>query len=232
MRQVWDAPARGHESVWHFKKSEPLVSIVTKALEEAQRTSSLERRPGPPGQYWLRLQAPKVCLSTPNTRVTPAGVCLDTLGRHGRDPGALYVSDNCTLEGTEKLFSGVFKPFFDEFVTFEMLARHASDAVLEMSNRLGCRQYSRVHDVESGAHSRVSPPSPSPTTSRQSATVIWHGNTLCEAKDANSDVAMQKASERCFQIPMEKPKLLGDVCNCLATQQQPAGGTKSGQRRK
>ena len=67
--------------------------------------------------------------------------------------GALYISDNCTLEGTEKFFHRVFKPFFDEFVTFEMLARHAADAVLEMLNRLGCRQYSRVHDVESGDHS-------------------------------------------------------------------------------
>jgi len=67
--------------------------------------------------------------------------------------GALYVSDNCTLEGTEKFFSKVFKPFFDEFVTFEMLAHHAADAVLEMLNRLGCRQYSRVHNVENGVHS-------------------------------------------------------------------------------
>jgi hypothetical protein len=67
--------------------------------------------------------------------------------------GALYVSDNCTLEGAEKFFDRVFRPFFDEFVTFEMLARHAADAVLEMLNRLGCRQYSRVHDVENGVHS-------------------------------------------------------------------------------
>ena len=67
--------------------------------------------------------------------------------------GALYVSDNCTLEGTERFFNRVFKPFFDEFVTFEMLARHAADAVLEMLDRLGCHQYSRVHDVGNGAHS-------------------------------------------------------------------------------
>jgi len=67
--------------------------------------------------------------------------------------GALYISDNCTLEGTERFFNKVFKPFFDEFVTFEMLARHAADAVLEMLNRFGCRQYSRAHNVENGVHS-------------------------------------------------------------------------------
>ena len=67
--------------------------------------------------------------------------------------GALYVSDNCALEGAEKFFTRVFTPFFDEFVTFEMLARHAGDAVLEMLNRLGCRQYSRVHNFENGVHS-------------------------------------------------------------------------------
>jgi len=67
--------------------------------------------------------------------------------------GALYVSDNCALEGAEKFFGRVFKPFFDEFVTFETLACHAADAVLEMLNRLGCRQYSRVHNVENGVHS-------------------------------------------------------------------------------
>ena len=67
--------------------------------------------------------------------------------------GALYVSDNCTLEGTERFFNRVFKPFFDKFVTFEMLAHHAADAVLEMLDRLGCQQYSRVHDVRNGVHS-------------------------------------------------------------------------------
>ena len=67
--------------------------------------------------------------------------------------GALYVSDNCTLEGAEKFFDRVFKPFFDQFITFEMLARHAADAVLEMLNRLGCQQYSRVHNLENGVHS-------------------------------------------------------------------------------
>ena len=74
--------------------------------------------------------------------------------------GALYVSDNCTLEGTEKFFNGVFKPFFDEFVTFEMLARHAADAVLEMLNRLGCRQYSQIDGFENGVHSCKSEPAP------------------------------------------------------------------------
>ena len=74
--------------------------------------------------------------------------------------GALYVSDNCTLEGVEKFFNKVFKPFFDEFVTFEMLVRHATDAVLEMLNRLGCQQYSNVHNVENGVHACKSEPSP------------------------------------------------------------------------
>lgn len=72
--------------------------------------------------------------------------------------GALYVSDNCTLEGTEIFFNKVFRPFFDEFVTFEMLARHAAEAVLEMLNRLGCKQYSSVHDLENGVHSCKSEP--------------------------------------------------------------------------
>ena len=67
--------------------------------------------------------------------------------------GALYVSDNCALGGAEKFFSRVFKPFFDEFVTLGTLVRNAADAVLEMLNRLGCRQYSRVHNVENGVHS-------------------------------------------------------------------------------
>ena len=67
--------------------------------------------------------------------------------------GALYISDNCTLQGVEEFFNKVFKPFFDEFVTFEMLVRHAADAVLEMLHRLGCREYSSVHNVENGMHS-------------------------------------------------------------------------------
>ena len=143
--------------------------------------------------------------------------------------GALYISDNFTLEGTERFFNKVFKPFFDEFVTFEMLARHAADAVLEMLNRLGCRQYSRVHNVENGVHSCKSECTLSqPHRVVLSVTVVWHGNTLCEAKDANLDVAMQKASEKCLQILTEKPKVLRDACNCLTA--QPTGGTKLGQK--
>ena len=67
--------------------------------------------------------------------------------------GALYVSDDCTLRGAEEFFNKVFKPFFDEFVTFGMLARHAFDGVLEMLRRLGCREYSSIHKVENGVNS-------------------------------------------------------------------------------
>lgn len=59
---------------------------------------------------------------------------------------------------------------------------------------------------------------------------MWHGNTFCETKDANLDVAMQKASEKCLQILTEKPKLLRDACDCLTT--QPTGGSKLSQKRK
>jgi hypothetical protein len=91
--------------------------------------------------------------------------------------GALYVSDNCTLEGAEKFFNRVFRPFFDQFVTFEMLARHAADAVLEMLNRLGCRQYSRVHNLENGVHS----------CKRESALVQSH----CVVLNSNSCLARE-----------------------------------------
>lgn len=66
--------------------------------------------------------------------------------------GALYFSDNCTLQGAEKFFNRIFKPFFDEFVTFEMLVRYAVDAVLEMLSQLGCQQYSSVRKLENGVH--------------------------------------------------------------------------------
>lgn len=45
------------------KSLDPYVSVVTKALEEERRASLQEGRP--PGQYWLRLQAPTVCPLTP-----------------------------------------------------------------------------------------------------------------------------------------------------------------------
>ena len=127
------------------------VSAVTAALHEEQRTSTREGRF--PGQYWLRIQTPKVCQLIRNVK------CIFTMLTQALSDvmegilGALYISDNCTLEGVEKFFNRVFKPFFDQFVTFEMLARHAADAVLEMLNRLGCRQYSRTHNFENGVHS-------------------------------------------------------------------------------
>jgi len=42
------------------------VSAVTTALEGEHRASSREGRP--PGQYWLRLQTPKVCPQTLSAR--------------------------------------------------------------------------------------------------------------------------------------------------------------------
>jgi len=206
------------------------VSAVTKALEGEQRASSREGRP--PGQYWLRIQTTKVGSLTLVNRAAPIDIIQALSDVMEGIIGALYASDNCTLEGTEKFFNKVFRPFFDEFVTFEMLARHAADAVLEMLNRLGCQQYSRVHNIENRVHSCKSECTIIPQLHRVvlSATVVWHGNTLCEAKDANLDVAMQKASEKCLQILTEKPKLLRDACNCLTV--QPTGGTKPGQKRK
>ena len=145
--------------------------------------------------------------------------------------GALYVSDNCTLQGAEEFFNKVFKPFFDEFVTFEMLVRHAADAVLEMLQRLGCREYSSIRHVENGVYSCKSEPSFSQSDRiLLEQIVVWHGNTLCEARDANLDVAMQKASEKCLQILTEKPKLLGDACDCLNAQS--CEGTKPSHKRK
>jgi dsRNA-specific ribonuclease len=145
--------------------------------------------------------------------------------------GALYFSGNCTLDGAEKFYDNVFKPFFDEFVTFEMLVRHAVDAVLEMLKRLGCRQYSSVHDVQNGVHVCKSKASPLRSYRiRSNVLVVWHGSTLCEAKDPNFDVAMRRTSERCLQVLTEKPKLLRDSCNCQAT--QPAEGNKSDHRRR
>lgn len=137
---------------------------------------------------------------------------------------ALYVSDNCNLDGAERFFDNVFKPFFDEFVTFEMVVRRAADAVLEVLNRLGCRQYSSVHGIQNGMHWCKSKSS----LLRfhhicSNVQVVWHGNTLCEAKDANFDVAMKKTSERCWQILTERPRLLKDACNCVTM--QPAEGT-------
>jgi len=127
------------------------VSAVTAALHEEQRASLREGRP--PGQYWLRIQTPKVRPQILNAKCNLTGIRQALSDVMEGVLGALYVSENCTLEGAEKFFNRVFRPFFDQFVTFEMLARHAADAVLEMLNRLGCRQYSRVHNLENGVHS-------------------------------------------------------------------------------
>jgi len=54
IHQLVDARAYGIS-----KSFAAYVSAVTKALEGEQRASSREGRP--PGQYWLRLQTPKVC---------------------------------------------------------------------------------------------------------------------------------------------------------------------------
>lgn len=127
------------------------VSAVTAALQEEQRASTREGKL--PGQYWLRIQTPRVCQSIRNVRYNLTMLIQVLSDVMEGILGALYVSDNCTLEGAEKFFNRVFKPFFDQFVTFETLARHAADAVLEMLNRLGCQQYSRVHNFENGTHS-------------------------------------------------------------------------------
>lgn len=127
------------------------VSALTAALREEERISAREGRL--PGQYWLRIQTPKVCQLIRNVKCILIMLAQALSDVMEGILGALYISDNCTLEGAEKFFNRVFKPFFDQFVTFEMLARHAADAVLEMLDRLGCRQYSRAHNFGNGVHS-------------------------------------------------------------------------------
>ena len=63
------------------------VSAVTTALDEERQASSGEGRP--PGQYWLRIQTPKVRPPIPNVKCNLTGIRSGTLRRDGRCTGRL-----------------------------------------------------------------------------------------------------------------------------------------------
>jgi endoribonuclease Dicer len=116
------------------------ASAVTAKHEEEHRIAKRESRS--PGQYWLDIDCPKVSLATPgavsfgnvNSNKAVSDIMEAILG-------ALYVSENCNLVGAEKFFDDVFKPFYETYITFKSLSRHATNTVLELLQKRRCNQY-------------------------------------------------------------------------------------------
>lgn len=55
--------------------------------------------------------------------------------------GALFVSDDCSLVGAQIFFDNVFKPFYDTHIAYKSLSLHATNTVLELFQKKGCKQF-------------------------------------------------------------------------------------------
>lgn len=60
--------------------------------------------------------------------------------------GALYVSDGFTLDGVEKFFNKVLKPFYDRYITLKTLSPHPTKILFELLQSHGCQQFELVKE--------------------------------------------------------------------------------------
>ena len=82
------------------------------------------------------------------------------------------------------------------------LRRHTAGAALEMLNRLGSQQYSRVHEVESGVHTRKG----KPTLSKSDSIVL-----MCNSRLAQEHALRGQGRESGRSGAKGKQKVFADI---------------------
>ena len=66
--------------------------------------------------------------------------------------GALYVSDGFMIDGVDKFFQKVLKPFYDRHITLKTLSHHPTKILFELLQSHGCQQFELVKERNDLTH--------------------------------------------------------------------------------
>ncbi|KAF8558886.1 ribonuclease III [Imleria badia] len=152
---------------------------------EAKRLEAEETAEGSlPRQHWLQVEPPKALSDIVESII-----------------GALYVSDGFRLDGAEKFFKKVLKPFYDRHITLKTLSHHPTKILFELLQSHGCQQFELVKERND-------------LTQETRCDCIIHQTTLASAMGATAQAAGRAASVLALDALQCNPEILSRTCDC------------------
>ena len=119
-------------------------NLKAKQAEEYQAAVNEDRMPG---QYWLEVEPPKVCIRTIVLQIYLTGSLFFAQALSDVVEsiiGAIYISDNFSPRGVEIFFDNVLKPFYDMHITLKTLSHHPTKILFELFQAQGCQLFQMV----------------------------------------------------------------------------------------
>lgn len=150
-------------------ESSALGEEIEEYATQIQRAQALEYKIAdnegrPPGQYWVDIEPPKVCLRKPFptfrllTMIRPPFMHNQALSDIVESTlGALLVLDNFNSKSTERVYQKVFKPFFEKHISLQTLAHHPTKVLFEMLQARGCQQFEIAEGPANGLDAEGTP---------------------------------------------------------------------------
>jgi len=138
----------------HFAHESPLLGItiqqyISKLQSHQKKEYEAAASEGrSPGQYWLGLEAPKVCF----LRVNLVKILIHlSLSQALSDViesviGAIYISDDFSPLGAEAFFENLLKPFYDKHISLKTLSHHPTKNLFELLQARGCQRFKMLKE--------------------------------------------------------------------------------------
>ncbi|KAH9999338.1 hypothetical protein BJV77DRAFT_1058384 [Russula vinacea] len=145
-----------------------------------------------PGQYWIETTPPKALSDVVESVI-----------------GAIFVSDNFSLDGAQSFFDKILKPFYDKHITLRTLSHHPTKTLFEVLQAHGCQQFEVMREYE-------------PTEEFPHGTlcsVIVHEVILASAAGPTAASAAKRAAVYALDAIEGDPGFITRTCDCRAKTQ-------------
>lgn len=160
------------------------IEVYANELKARQQKEYLaaEREGRSPGQYWLGIEPPKALSDVVESII-----------------GAIYISDDFTPIGAERLFNNVLKPFYDKHITLQTLSHHPTKILFELFQAQGCHLFeiSKENNAE-----------------KTLCHVLVHEVILASAEDVMPTLAARQASIFALDALQGDAEFMRRICDC------------------
>ncbi|KAG8218739.1 hypothetical protein J3R82DRAFT_4409 [Butyriboletus roseoflavus] len=146
-----------------------------------------------PTQHWLQVEPPKALSDIVESII-----------------GALYVSDGFTLDGAEKFFKTVLKPFYDRHITLKTLSHHPTKILFELLQSHGCQQFELLKERDD-------------LTQETRCDCIIHQITLASGMGGTAQAAGRAVSVLALDALQCNPEFLSRTCDCRESRRSNKG---------
>ncbi|KAG6918930.1 hypothetical protein DXG01_010585 [Tephrocybe rancida] len=190
-----------------YHKSHPLQTSIRDYVAKLEISRDKEYQNAEsegrlPGQFWLEIAIPKALSDIVESVM-----------------GAVYVGDNFSLEGVEKLFENLLKPFYDKHITLKTLSHHPTKLLFELFQSQGCRRFTVQND---GKGKKTTP---------NIVQVVVHDITLASAEDPDPGLAARRASLFALDALEGDPGFFARTCDCrINTMAKDKGPSRSAEQ--